>query len=180
MPGIVTQGRLFDYLHYRNHFADTEPAAAAWSWTAISGALAASRHGERGTFTLSSDGTAAGCEIVPGMAINVQVVPAGQSTRPHAHAWWHLFIVQTGSGVAHLGATGEPLRLAERDLLLVPAWCEHAFQCDEDAALVLFSMSNLPQQTRLGNQKAREPADEPAGEPRNQTIETPSATGFRP
>jgi hypothetical protein len=33
----------------------------------------------------------------------------------------------------------------------------HAFECDSDDPLVLFSASNLPQQTRLGNQKADEP-----------------------
>lgn len=165
MSESVTSGRLFDYHLYRAHFVDAEPAAVLWSWAQTAAALMASPHGERGTFTLSSDGTASGCEILPGMAMNVQVVQAGQSTRPHAHAWWHLFVVQSGSGVAHLGATGNPRRLAGRDLLMVPAWCEHAFQCDETADLVLFSMSNLPQQTRLGNQKAHEPLDPGIGPP---------------
>ncbi|AJK46101.1 cupin domain-containing protein [Burkholderia plantarii] len=159
MAEIVTRGELFDYQQYREHFADAEPSAVAWSWAAIVARLADSAHGERGTFTLSADGTASGCEILPGMAVNVQVVQAGASTRPHAHAWWHLFVVQSGSGTAYLGATGEAVKLATRDLLLVPAWCEHAFQCDKAAALILFSMSNLPQQTRLGNLMAREPTD---------------------
>jgi mannose-6-phosphate isomerase-like protein (cupin superfamily) len=162
MTNSVTEGRLFDYGQYRSHFADVPGQAVAWPWPEIARALAAARHGERGTFTLSRDGTAKGCEIVPGMAINVQVVPPGESTRPHAHAWWHLFIVQAGSGTAYVGADSKPVRLAEREVLVVPAWCVHAFQSDVSAALVLFSASNLPQQTRLGNQRADEP-DDPIG-----------------
>ncbi|HEY1609778.1 MAG TPA: cupin domain-containing protein [Paraburkholderia sp.] len=180
MSEIVTCGRLFDYHQYRAYFVDAEPAVVGWSWAETAAALMASPHGERGTFTLSSDGTASGCEILPGMAINVQVVQAGQSTRAHAHAWWHLFVVQSGSGVAHLGATGTPRQLAERDLLMVPAWCEHAFQCDEQADLVLFSMSNLPQQTRLGNQKAHEPVESPAGEPLAPNLGTSSLVARHP
>ncbi|WP_028226999.1 cupin domain-containing protein [Paraburkholderia ferrariae] len=163
MSETVTRGKLFEYNQYRSHFADAQPNAVAWAWSDIVTGLAASRHGERGTFTLSKDGAAAGCEILPGMAVNVQVVQAGASTRPHAHAWWHLFVVQSGSGTAYLGADPEPVRLATRDLLLVPAWCDHAFQCDPHDALILFSASNLPQQTGLGNQKASEPVDEPTG-----------------
>ncbi len=159
MTHSVTEGRLFDYSQYRGHFADPREPAAVWRWSAISAELAAAPHGERGTFTLTRDGTAAGCEILHGMAINVQVVPAGESTRPHAHAWWHLFIVQSGRGIAYVGANGEPVRIAERDVLIFPAWCAHAFHCDADDALVLFSTSNLPQQTRLGNLRAAEPED---------------------
>ncbi|PMS35451.1 Cupin domain-containing protein [Trinickia symbiotica] len=157
MTHSVTEGRLFDYGQYRDHFADVPEQAVVWPWPQTAKSLAAARHGERGTFTLTRDGTAAGCEIVPGMAINVQVVPPHESTRPHAHAWWHLFIVQSGSGVAHVGEHEEPVRLAPRDVLIVPAWCMHAFHCDADEALVLFSMSNLPQQKSLGNLKASEP-----------------------
>jgi len=104
MSETVTRGKLFEYNQYRSHFADAQPNAVAWAWSDIVTGLAASRHGERGTFTLSKDGAAAGCEILPGMAVNVQVVQAGASTRPHAHAWWHLFVVQSGSGTAYLGA----------------------------------------------------------------------------
>lgn len=162
MTDPVAHGHLFDYHEYRRHFADVPPEPVMWSWPDIAAGLAAARHGERGTFTLSRDAAASGCEILPGMAVNVQVVQAGASTRPHAHAWWHLFVVQEGGGTAYLGAERKPVRLAARDLLLVPAWCEHAFQCEPDTPLILFSVSNLPQQTGLGNQKASEPADEPA------------------
>ncbi|TKC87768.1 cupin domain-containing protein [Trinickia terrae] len=177
MADTVIHGRLFDYRRYRSHFADAAPRAVAWSWPEIAAGLASSQHGERGTFTLSADGAAAGCEILPGLAVNVQVVQAGASTRPHAHAWWHLFVVQSGSGTAYLGAQRDPVRLAARDLLLVPAWCEHAFQCDADAALILFSASNLPQQTALGNQKSHEPADERPDEMVAPVIEQPLQTG---
>ncbi|SMG05767.1 cupin domain-containing protein [Paraburkholderia susongensis] len=162
MTDTVIRGQLFDYSRYRGHFAAVSEEAVAWSWPDIAAELASTQHGERGTFTLSKDGAAAGCEILPGMAVNVQVVQAGASTRPHAHAWWHLFVVQSGSGTAYLGPDRDPVRLASRDLLLVPAWCEHAFHCDPDDTLILFSASNLPQQTRLGNQIASEPIGEPS------------------
>ena len=160
MTETVTRGRLFNYSRYRGHFSAVSQAAVAWSWPDIANELSSTQHGERGTFTLSKDGAAAGCEILPGMAVNVQVVPAGASTRAHAHAWWHLFVVQSGWGTAYLGADRTPVRLAARDVLLVPAWCEHAFYSDQNDPLILFSASNLPQQTRLGNQIASEPIDE--------------------
>lgn len=176
MTDPVARGQLFDYHQYRSHFADVPHEPVVWSWPDIADGLAAAQHGERGTFTLSKDGAANGCEILPGMAVNVQVVQAGASTRPHAHAWWHLFVVQMGSGTAYLGADRKPVRLAARDLLLVPAWCEHGFQCDPDSALVLFSASNLPQQTGLGNQKASEPLEASADEPSDEL----AGTGHHP
>ncbi|GJH08461.1 cupin domain-containing protein [Caballeronia novacaledonica] len=162
MTNTIIRGQLFDYSRYRGHFAAVSQGAVAWSWPDIAAELSSTQHGERGTFTLSTDGAPAGCEILPGMAVNVQVVQAGASTRPHAHAWWHLFVVQSGSGTAYLGADRDPVRLAARDLLLVPAWCEHGFHCDPNDTLILFSASNLPQQTGLGNQIASEPVGEPS------------------
>lgn len=157
MTFSITEGRLLDYGQYRDHFADVPGEAVVWRWPGIGERLAAARHGERGTFTLTRDGTAAGCEFLGGMAINVQVVPPHESTRPHTHAWWHLFVVQSGRGSASIGTDGESVEIGERDVLLIPAWCTHAFRSEGDEALVLLSMSNLPQQTRLGNLRADEP-----------------------
>jgi gentisate 1,2-dioxygenase len=178
MTGSVTEGRLFDYAQYRSHFVDVPGQAVVWSWPEITEELAAATHGERGTFTLSRDGTAAGCEILPGMAINVQVVPAGAATRPHAHAWWHLFTVQAGCGRAFVGTDAKIVPLRERDVLIVPAWCMHAFECDSEGPLVLFSASNLPQQTRLGNQRADEP--DALARSRVPTVETAKEIAHEP
>jgi gentisate 1,2-dioxygenase len=153
----TTLGQVFAYSAYRDHF-DARPAApVVWSWATVLGQLAAASHGERGSLTLSSTGDGSGCELLPGIAINVQVVEAGGTTRTHAHSWWHLFLVQSGQATSVLGDSESRSCIRQGDLLLVPAWCDHRFENDGLDSLVVLSMSNLPQQTGLSNQRAREP-----------------------
>lgn len=162
-------GTTVRYERYRAHFEPRAGKAVHWSCSAIADALAAAPQTERGSVTLSTDGSPAGCEMIPGLAINVQVVPVGGSTRAHAHAWWHLFFVRSGSARGVVGSEGAR-RLGAGDLLLVPAWNDHCFDNDGSEDLVLLSMSNLPQQAALANHLAREPEetgdDTPASGPR--------------
>lgn len=155
---VCEEGHVVPYERYRAHFPAQAGLPVHWSWSFILAALAQTPAAERGSLTLSSSTGPAGCELLPGMAINIQLVPAGSSTRAHSHSWWHLFFVRTGVARADLGRQGSR-KLASGDLLLVPAWCEHAFHNDGREDLVLLSMSNLPQQAALSNHLAYEPDD---------------------
>jgi gentisate 1,2-dioxygenase len=157
----TTAGRTVRYTQYRDAFDDDGAQDAVhWSWSAILQSLSASTQGERGSLTLSKSGEASGCELLPGMAITVQVVAAGSRTRPHAHSWWHLFVVRSGSGRAVLGRDeGEQdvRQLRAGDMLLLPAWTSHQFDNGGAEDLILLSISNLPQQAALANHRAIEP-----------------------
>ena len=156
----VLSGAVFPYTKYREIYRREQGRAIVWRWAELAEQLEASEHSERGTLTLSTAATAGGCELVPGMAISIQVVRAGCQTRPHAHSWWHLFLVQSGTGTMLLGDSLDATRLSRGDLVLVPAWCEHHFEnlVGQDS-LVLMSITNLPQQARLSNLLADEPED---------------------
>jgi gentisate 1,2-dioxygenase len=91
----------------------------------------------------------------------MQVVKPGAATRPHAHAWWHLFVVQAGQGTMRLGDAETPTSLDRGDVVMVPAWCAHSIEnrAKQDD-LILMSLTNLPQQAGLSNLLAKEPDDQ--------------------
>ena len=154
--GAVGAGQAVAYRHYRDCFHPRQASAVHWAWSEIAQTLAACGPSERGSLTLSSTGQPQDCQILPGIALNIQVVPAGGGTRSHAHAWWHLFLVHSGRGEAVL-CSQPPRPLQAGDILLVPAWVAHHFSNGHDAPLLLLSLSNLPQQAALSNHLAREP-----------------------
>ncbi|HEY0523486.1 MAG TPA: cupin domain-containing protein [Stellaceae bacterium] len=157
-------GSVFPYLDYREHYSREQPKPAVWRWTELAERIAGSHHNERGSLTLSTAaGTAGGCEIIAGMAISIQVVKPRERTRPHAHAWWHLFFVQNGTGTATFGEQQDATPLNRGDLILVPAWSAHHFENLGADDLILMSMTNLPQQAKLSNLLAREPDDDVGG-----------------
>lgn len=160
----VLEGVTLPYLRYRSLYREKQESPVVWRWRELVEQFDTSAHSERGTLTLSTADTEGRIEVVPGMAISIQVVNAGGRTRPHAHAWWHLFVVQAGAGTMVLGNTGDVVQLRQNDLVLVPAWCAHHFEniTGEDS-LVLMSMTNLPQQAGLSNLRADEPEDRPEG-----------------
>ncbi|ABQ32895.1 MULTISPECIES: cupin domain-containing protein [Bradyrhizobium] len=148
------------YADYRAHFdADVARPPVLWRRKDLLKVLDAADKDERGTVALSSTGTIDGLTIMDGLSMTVQVVPAGSSTRLHSHSWWHLFIIQSGHGVVWFGDGGDEAPVQAGDLLLVPAWSDHAFRCSSEDALVMAVLGNLPQQARLSNKLAREPGD---------------------
>lgn len=159
----VQAGMVFPYTKYREHFRPDSQQAVTWKWADLAVMLNDSRHTERGTLTLSTDNSASGCELLPGAAISMQVVKPGASTRPHAHAWWHLFVVQKGSGTMRLGDAEASTSLGRGDVVLVPAWCAHSIEnLSAQDDLILMSLTNLPQQADLSNLLAKEPDDDVA------------------
>lgn len=162
----IKMGAVFPYTKYRAHFNSRPPHAVTWKWADIVNSLKDSTHTERGTLTLTSNGEAEGCELLPGAAVSLQIVKAGESTRPHAHSWWHFFVVQNGTGTMTLGAGQTSTSLNRGDVVIVPAWCAHSIQngsLQDD--LILMSLTNLPQQAGLSNLFAQEPEDQSSPDP---------------
>jgi gentisate 1,2-dioxygenase len=160
----VLSGATLPYVSYRKLYSPRRELPVVWRWRELIEQFDTTAHTERGTLTLSTADTAGRCELVPGMAISIQVVRAGGRTRPHGHSWWHLFFVQAGTGTMVLGNAQDVVQLSRGDLVLVPAWCEHHFEnMTEQDSLVLMSITNLPQQAGLSNLLANEPEDGPEG-----------------
>ena len=154
----VVSGGFCPYTSYREFHRRYAEAPMVWAWQEVLERLASSEHHERGSLTLSKTGTASDCELLPGMAISIQVIEPGGRTRPHSHAWWHLFFVQSGTGVAVLGDQNAARSLSRGDVVLVPAWCAHRFEnLHQVEELIMMSLTNLPQQTKLSNLLSHEP-----------------------
>ena len=157
----VQIGTVFPYTEYREHFRANPPQAVIWKWADLAGLLDASRHTERGTLTLATADSASGCELLPGAAISMQVVKPSAATRPHSHSWWHLFVVQAGTGTMRLGDAETQTSLNRGDVVVVPAWCAHSIEnLSAQNDLILMSLTNLPQQAGLLNLLAKEPDDQ--------------------
>jgi len=160
----VLSGATLPYVRYRKLYDQKQEVPVVWKWKEIVEQFDTTAHTERGTITLSTAATAGRCELLPGMAISIQVVNAGGRTRPHAHSWWHLFFVQAGAGTMVLGSAQDVVQLSRNDLVLVPGWCAHHFEnTTGQESLVLMSLTNLPQQAGLSNLRADEPEDRPEG-----------------
>ncbi|MGW6318120.1 cupin domain-containing protein [Streptomyces sp. NPDC055099] len=150
----VQTGRHFPYREFRKRHIQT-PEPVIWPWKSLAKELEAAEHSQYGTLTLT--GPDGGHEIVPGTSMTFQSVRPGEHTTPHAHSWWHLYFVRSGSGVLVLDETGETVELDGDDVLLIPAWWTHHFENrGTEDELLLLNMSNLPQLVSLHNKFSRE------------------------
>jgi gentisate 1,2-dioxygenase len=86
-----------------------------------------------------------GGSVLPTIAAQVQLIPAGTRTRPRRASDGTVHVVVEGLGTARID--GREVRLSERDLFVVPSWTLLAFEADTD--LVLFSYSDRAAQERL-------------------------------
>ncbi len=93
-------------------------------------------------FTNPADGG----PVMPTIAAHVRLLPAGFATRPRRATDATVFVVVEGRGEARIA--GEPVPLAERDILVVPAWEELVLAAE--AELVLFGYSDAAAQQKLG------------------------------
>ncbi|CAG9251916.1 Cupin domain-containing protein [Paraburkholderia unamae] len=180
-------GRLVPFGAYLDAAARTRPRAAHWSAAAIDEARRRFPHGERGTVALVADDAADegdrdgrtvrdpvfvdravatsahydASEAAPGVSLTVQIVEPARDTQAHRHAFWHLYVVVTGCGIAHVDEAGTPIDalssdesaypLAAGDALYVPPWAAHRFENPHRSApLVLYALQNLPQLAALG------------------------------
>jgi gentisate 1,2-dioxygenase len=146
---LIGSGNQFPYADFKKRYDTPPQEPVAWRWADIVRRLGAAVPSERGTLALSlPDG---GAEIIRDVAVTYQVVPAGGRTAPHAHTWYHLFVVRSGAGTVSFHESGGTTRVDAGDILLVPAWSPHHFDNPGDEDLVLLNLMNIPLLARLGN-----------------------------
>lgn len=106
----------------------------------------------RGSVALTRDDAHSSGEVAPGLSLTAQRVEHGVYAPLHRHSFWHLYIVQSGSGHIAIEDEANRLPIAPGDWVFVPAWCAHALDNrDGDIPLELFALQNLPQSAALGN-----------------------------
>lgn len=131
-----------------------------WRADALAGRLASAELSERGTVALIDGASAEAVTAAPGLSCTIQVVPPGGKTRRHAHSFWHLCLVRSGSGHASFGDDGAEDPLTDGDILFIPAWCSHAFTNRRaDAPLMMVVIQNLPSVADAGT-LARQESDQ--------------------
>lgn len=150
------EGRILPYGVFRDDLKTRAIAPAAWQWSAVGVALLEAHGREQpnlGLLALSREDGLSGCEIAPGLSLSVQSLGTSATTPRHAHAWWHIYVVQAGSGIVGWGEDGAERGLAANDIVFIPGWCVHALRNDGDATFVTLNISNMAQQADLGNFK---------------------------
>lgn len=145
------RGGFFSYKDFRQSLQPPSVSARVWKegeLTDMRQSLAAS---EVDIVALAHDNSLEGCRLMPGMAVSMQWLIPGSTLDGHAHSWWHLFIIQSGSGTLTLG-DADAVRISPGDVLLVPAWTEHGFvNTSATEPLAMLNMSNMPQMAQLSN-----------------------------
>jgi gentisate 1,2-dioxygenase len=145
------QGAFFSYKDFRQSLHQPPLSARVWKegeLTDMRERLAAS---EIDIIALAHDNSVEGCKLTPGMAVSMQWLIPGSELNGHAHAWWHLFIIQSGSGELTLG-DADAVSIGQGDVLLVPAWTPHGFvNTSATEPLAMLNLSNMPQMALLSN-----------------------------
>ena len=86
-----------------------------------------------------------GGSVLPTIAAQVQLIPAGSATRPRRASDGAIYVVVEGRGNARID--GREVALRPRDLVVVPSWQAMSLEAASD--LVLFSYSDRAAQARL-------------------------------
>lgn len=133
--------------------------SVVWRWRDLDVVLAAAEHGERGTIALADPNGTEPATIASGISATVQVVNPGSRTAPHAHSFWHFYIVRSGTGLAILDDDKRGRPIAAGDLLFIPAWGAHSFSNTNMVPLVLLALQNLPQAAQIGSLARKERDD---------------------
>jgi len=145
------QGAFFSYKDFRQSLHHQALSPRVWREDELTQMRKALDASEVDIVALAHDKTIEGCEVTPGMAIAMQWLNPGVTLNGHAHSWWHLFVIQSGSGVMTLGDADE-VNVSSGDVLLVPAWTRHGFvNTSKHEALAMLNMSNMPQMALLSN-----------------------------
>ena len=147
---MLDADHVMPFADYLKRALASAPRPVHWPHATLATELADTDHGERGSLALVADTTGAP-EIAPGVSAALQVV-TDRTTSPHAHAFWHVYVVQRGCGTATLGQ-GNPAdtrSLNQGDVLYVPPWCMHSFCAEAGQTMTLLALQNLPQLAGLG------------------------------
>lgn len=149
-------GHLLPYGLFRSELKarSRAPSPVIWTWDEVSLGLDRATNVEidgLGLLALSRTAEISGGEIVPGLSLSVQSLEPGSGTPQHAHAWWHIYIVQSGSGLLSCSDRTPARRIGLGDIIFIPGWCEHRLENDGDAAFVTLNVSNMAQVADLAN-----------------------------
>lgn len=149
-------GHMLPYARFRNDLKLRAESAAPVTWTqeAVNCALERAMDAEipgLALLALSRTPELGGCETVPGVSLSVQSLGAGNRTPHHAHAWWHIYVVQSGSGLLTYGDGAPARRISLGDVVFIPGWCPHGLENDQEAPFLTLNISNMAQQADLAN-----------------------------
>ncbi|MGE8066905.1 cupin domain-containing protein [Pseudomonas sp. NPDC089569] len=145
------QGAFFSYKDFRQSLQQQPNTARVWKGAELVDMRKRLEDSEVDIVALAHDNSLEGCQLIPGVAMSMQWLKPGSVLEGHVHAWWHLFIIQCGSGTLTLG-DAEPASISSGDLLLVPAWTRHGFvNTSETEPLAMLNVSNMPQMELLTN-----------------------------
>ncbi|MHC8368475.1 cupin domain-containing protein [Pseudomonas sp. ZT5P21] len=145
------QGGFFSYKVFRQSLSQPLANARVWKGDELTDMRQRLEASEVDIVALAHDNSTEGCKLTPGMAVSMQWLKPGTALNGHAHAWWHLFIIQSGSGTLTLG-DADAVYINPGDVLLVPAWTRHGFvNTSATEPLAMLNMSNMPQMAQLSN-----------------------------
>ena len=145
------QGAFFSYKDFRQSLHQPPVSAQVWKSGELTDMRQSLEASEVDIVALAHDNSIEGCKLTPGMAVSMQWLKPGAVLNGHAHSWWHLFIIQSGSGTLTLG-DADAVNISPGDVLLVPAWTRHGFvNTSATEPLAMLNMSNMPQMALLSN-----------------------------
>lgn len=145
------RGAFFSYKDFRQSLNSPPASAKVWKDSELSDLRHSLETSEIDIVALAQDHSVEGCKLTPGMAVSMQWLKPGTALNGHAHSWWHLFIIQSGSGTLTLGDADE-VSVSPGDVLLVPAWTRHGFvNTSTTEALAMLNLSNMPQIAQLSS-----------------------------
>lgn len=145
------QGAFFSYKDFR-HSLDQQPIKpCVWKDAELADVRQTLEASDVDIVALAHHNSIEGCSLTPGMAVSMQWLVPGTELNGHAHAWWHLFIIQCGNGTLTLGDS-DAVAVSSGDVLLVPAWTPHGFvNSSVSEPLAMLNISNMPQMALLSN-----------------------------
>ncbi|WP_053154809.1 cupin domain-containing protein [Pseudomonas sp. P1.8] len=145
------KGAFFSYRDFRESLEQQPIKPCVWTGAELADMRATLAGSDVDIVALAHEKNAEGCQLTPGMAVSMQWLIPGSTLDAHAHAWWHLFIIQCGSGTLTLG-DADAVNVNPGDVLLVPAWTRHGFVNTSDTEhLAMLNLSNMPQMALLSN-----------------------------
>lgn len=130
--------------------------ALHWSWEAVrpllekTMAITSPELVERRVMTLVADPRyATDTATVRTLSAAFQMLLPGERARPHRHTMSALRFVLEGAGAATY-VDGKPCPMAERDLILTPAWTWHEHVHEGDTAVIWLDVLDVPLHGWLG------------------------------
>lgn len=143
------KGGYFPYQAFRESLNRPPLSARVWRCDDLADQRRSLEAGNVDIVALAHHNSTDGCNLLSGMAVSMQWLKPGGTLNGHAHAWWHLFIIQSGSGELTLG-DAQAVTVSTGDVLLVPAWTRHGFINSSSQPLAMLNLSNMPQMAQLG------------------------------